>query len=711
MLAFISSVMDDEMQPARDRLVTVLDGAPFLLAWAFEYTPASSQNVDWSYLEKVRRSAFVFWLVGRNTTEPVEAEINEALAADRRLVVLRLPKPTRDERSLRLLERVRPRAKYRDVADLDQLAVEATLAVNDEISRALQDLPGMSRIARLDELGRASRARSIERWQAADVPLAQALELSDDLTVGAPPEDAVPREANPLVILRGDVGAGKSLSSERLLQAAIARQLEDATAPVPVFVRARDVGGDLKATALAASDGLGDPRQQGVFLVIDGADEPGIGAAAESLREARELTGTWPRTSTVITTRPLSPFARAEEAVDLSRMSPEGARALIGRIAGREVTLGQEAGWPANLREAIRLPLFAVLLGGHLRRSGVGVPASRAQLLSDLVQRGLARAGEDAAPLLRKLATVSLRYGGGPVPEAEVGSPGDLERLEESRLVARRGATVVFPLIVIAQWFAAESLVEGEPTIGDLVREPESLELWRYPLALVVGTRSHAAASAILGPLAQEHAGFASQIVEEGIAKWSSEEDVSPPPPRECGARIRAATAAWLEGIRPLDAASGIIGADGRLAAIGVHADDRWLDTGWFVAETSEDDVLELPTGVFGLLQSPEEAANWRGVRGARPGRQPAWAWRWAFEGVRDEVKALIKARAVPLLDSPLRNSRLWTVSCALLNLPFVHDEPIDLRPLAAGLPDEADVLITSEGRHVAARGVAAAMR
>lgn len=208
LLAFISSVMDDEMQPARDRLVTVLDGAPFLLAWAFEYTPASSQNVDWSYLEKVRRSAFVFWLVGRNTTEPVEAEINEALAADRRLVVLRLPKPTRDERSLRLLERVRPRAKYRDVADLDQLAVEATLAVNDEISRALQDLPGMSRIAPLDELGRASRARSIERWQAADVPLAQALELSDDLTVGAPPEDAVPREANPLVILRGDVGAG-----------------------------------------------------------------------------------------------------------------------------------------------------------------------------------------------------------------------------------------------------------------------------------------------------------------------------------------------------------------------------------------------------------------------------------------------------------------------------------------------------------------------
>ena len=138
--------MNAELQPARDRVVSVLDSAPFLLSWAFEYTPASSQSVDRSYLEKVRRAAFVFWLVGSETTAPVTAEIQEAVSADRRLIVMVLPASKRDPATNELIKLVRPRAKYREVADLDQLAVEVNLAVSDEINRALQDLPGMSRV-------------------------------------------------------------------------------------------------------------------------------------------------------------------------------------------------------------------------------------------------------------------------------------------------------------------------------------------------------------------------------------------------------------------------------------------------------------------------------------------------------------------------------------------------------------------------------------
>lgn len=101
LLAFISSVMDEELAPARECVEQTLGRAPFLLAWAFEHTPASAQDVQEAYLEKVRRSTLVFWLVGSRTTDPVTKEIGEALACQRRLIVLVLPAAHRDDATIR----------------------------------------------------------------------------------------------------------------------------------------------------------------------------------------------------------------------------------------------------------------------------------------------------------------------------------------------------------------------------------------------------------------------------------------------------------------------------------------------------------------------------------------------------------------------------------------------------------------------------------
>ena len=199
---------------------------------------------------------------------------------------------------------MRPRAKYREVADLDQLAVEVNLAVSDEINRALQDLPGMSRVARLDELGRASRGRCMERWQVAGLADALALDLAHDVSIGMAPAFVLPDPSHPMRILRGDLGAGKSLAGERFHQSSIAVQLADATARAPIYVRARDVTAGLSDYAVTAATGLGDPRQQGADLVLDGIDEAGVGVATDLIRQARELVRTWPSTRVLVTMPP-----------------------------------------------------------------------------------------------------------------------------------------------------------------------------------------------------------------------------------------------------------------------------------------------------------------------------------------------------------------------------------------------------------------------
>jgi hypothetical protein len=50
LLAFVSSVMRPELQWARDATVEALTKNPTLVPWAFEYTPASSESADASYL-------------------------------------------------------------------------------------------------------------------------------------------------------------------------------------------------------------------------------------------------------------------------------------------------------------------------------------------------------------------------------------------------------------------------------------------------------------------------------------------------------------------------------------------------------------------------------------------------------------------------------------------------------------------------------------
>lgn len=70
-----------------------------------------------------------------------------------------------------LLEKAKPHGRFRSLTDLDQLETEVEAAVADEIARALDGGPSLSRTERVDSLGRESLARCIQKWQAAGVGL------------------------------------------------------------------------------------------------------------------------------------------------------------------------------------------------------------------------------------------------------------------------------------------------------------------------------------------------------------------------------------------------------------------------------------------------------------------------------------------------------------------------------------------------------------
>ena len=652
--------MRPELEWARDAAVTALRENPVVVPWAFEFTPAASDAATETYLQKVRDADFVIWLVGSETTGPVRDEIAEALASNRRLWVIRLPADTRDELTTALLADVGQRAKYADVANADELRIVLELTFADEVVRALSETPGLTRLAQLEALARASRARMVRRWTAVGLPEAEAIALADDPSVGAPPPSFVPTAANPLSIVVGDVGSGKSVLGERALQQAIVAARERAGASIPVFVHAYEtVAVGLEAAVAAAAEGLGDVRVQGAFVVVDGLDEIPRAAAIRVLDAARVLVAAYPQMGVLITSRPTT-ILDGPELMPIPELTGEEVRTLIIRASGRAPAGGLRVVWPHALDKAIRRPLFAILFGLD-RRDPAGRTSTTAELIANLVAKAIdSERAVEALPWLQRLAVLSTDRDGAPVQVADVGDLAGRQAVTGSRLVIERERTVQFALPIFSQWFAAESLNSGTPTIVDLLADPLRLERWRYPLAIAVATGPTDRVDQLMEPLARNTPGFASQIVEEAVNRWAREESSEPVEVREAGRALRGSILAWAEGLGPLCDILLPHREDGGVLSTAIGTTPGWLTYGWHSGDT-DDEVVEFPPGV----RDDDEAWQW--IRQGRWAAEPGWAWRWGRDYWTNGIEGLVGGRRLRIDHPVLIDESLWLLALTLV--------------------------------------------
>jgi len=83
---FISSMIGEllkERQVVRD----AINGIPLTRAWAFEYAPASADQLEESYLSKVQECDLFILLVGEDISEPVKREYETAVEHSKRCLV------------------------------------------------------------------------------------------------------------------------------------------------------------------------------------------------------------------------------------------------------------------------------------------------------------------------------------------------------------------------------------------------------------------------------------------------------------------------------------------------------------------------------------------------------------------------------------------------------------------------------------------------
>ena len=125
----------EDLSLERDAAVRAIDSLPITRSWAFEYSPASADAVDESYLEKVDECDIFLLILGAELTDPVEREYARAAALGKRRLVFVQNVDQRSSRATGWLSE-RHDVKYQRFQGPDDLADHVQGAVVDEVIKS-----------------------------------------------------------------------------------------------------------------------------------------------------------------------------------------------------------------------------------------------------------------------------------------------------------------------------------------------------------------------------------------------------------------------------------------------------------------------------------------------------------------------------------------------------------------------------------------------
>jgi hypothetical protein len=517
------------------------------------------------------------------------------------------------------------------------------------------------------QLFQESIARCVIRWMALGLERTKALELANDQTVGAIELKNADLE-KPVLVLQGPLGAGKSLALERIFQDMLRNAESDPSKPLPLFLKAENAF-PLENVVLehCTKVGASDPSNLTVF--IDGADEISRSDAGDLMEAAQHLTLKWSSTKVLLTTRPLTGFAKSSEVLEIAELSKEATAELIGKIRGVERPYDRLWTYPKSIREAAKRPFFAVLLASYEQRTEVGSFLSTSELLDWLVDNAIKhteRKRPIAQQFLERLAKKSIDSGGKSIHLQDVGSREDLQTFLESGLVEQRGQYIRFALPVLAQWFAARSLESGQANIQEIAKTSRQLDRWRYPIGMLVGKSNFENITRILEPIAVNDIGFVGVILHDALSLNHFGPNGEPlPDEAECVRRIGIAMDALSRGMSTTGSKISPQRLDGRNRTLWARVNQHHLTVGWA--------DLELQQYKKSLGQSTDFTGFEGGGRsGTIDTRQEGWVWKLAKDRLASTLDDRLRNQSFDLEYGPIAEENFWSV--ALTYAKHIHD-------------------------------------
>ncbi|QFY05770.1 hypothetical protein GBF35_02975 [Nonomuraea phyllanthi] len=529
---------------------------------------------------------------------------------------------------------------------------------------------------RLARLKRESRARLVERWMAVGLGESMANELADDQTVGTPQRIEAEFPHAGMVALVGEFGSGKSVTAERLHLASIEQAATDPEAPIPVFLEARFIEGKVDAEIRSIASGIGNPEEVGVYLILDGLDEPGSVRALDILGQSRRAILQWPNSHSIITVRPGLELGDTPR-INYPEMNAQEVESLLGRVgASRDLQYSESA----SIGDAMRLPLFA-LIAAVLDTQDIRMPRSRGALLAAIASKALSKSGNvsdtQVQAGLRKLALLSISRNRR-VPVGEVGSQRLIEAMCATHLAVRKGMTISYGLSIFEQYFAGQAILEDG--LPEEMLDQSKLGAWQDALVLAVSMGSWRSTSALVEAIAGISPGIASAIVTKSVPPYDYDEDASLISYTECGKMLRHALAVWTSGIAPHGRQLGFTRSDGSVTSLAIGVQGSRLS--WGIVSPSAS--MDLPD----IVPAGPEVRD-RCIRlgsGVVSSSYSAWPWEWALSQVAHALENALSSQDITIPDIEASQKELdWALAKAIVN-----QNPMNHRPIPVDIAVEA---------------------
>ena len=702
LLVFISSVMDDELTPARNSATATIKEMDLSRPWAFEYTPASSEAASDAYLRKVEDADFVIWLVGSRTTQPVVNEIHRCLATQGHLLIFKLPAGERDEETETLLREAGKAVKWKEVGDLFTLESEIKLALHDEIIRAWRDPLRRTRNQSLDRARDRSLAECAVSLSALGVDGDVATRLLHEEGVGHDLDDLGPG----LHIVTGPQGSGKTLAAHRLFQKVVQRALDDASEAFPILINSADVLGNLWETIDSRCSGNVDPQTQPLMVILDAVDERGTREATSLVRQMEIYANANPKTTLVATTRPQMSSAHSGTTIQMPVLDDKQLVNLVASVSGEEPEKIDPRYWRSSLRETSRFPLFAIMIGVWLRDNPQVGNLSRRELVEYLGQAALGESAgdnEETDRLLQILAAKAVTYGTRVRLHEMAPSRSRQQQLLGSRMVHQSDGAIDFALPIFREWYASRAVLEGTIPVEDIDLDSDR---WTIPLSIATHSDNSPMAQGVMQHLASTNLSVASEVLREDERAWySGGRDPSLPTTAVgTGEEIRRAMGAWSEGLGPLFNVIGPVNSEGALSSLGIRLYGDSLVVSWYRGSDYLPSVVEF-TDDYNPVRSD---ADWE-VRKDWPAFSagpvpPTELWNWVDTKsslAKNLAEALQHRRFSRDLPDAVRELA-WAFALDCSNAGSFYEGPIQanaLLELIQRLPnDPRTALRTSDG-------------
>lgn len=510
----------------------------------------------------------------------------------------------------------------------------------------------------LDSLQREAHERCVARWLNAGVAPQLAQELAADKAVGADAVRWLQGQPEDFVWVNGTFGAGKSLAVDRHFQQALCDYRDGKQARLPVFLQAKTLIRPLGEEIATRAEALGDYYRQGVYAVIDGADECTQQEGRQLVQEAASYVRAHPGSKVLITSTFLE--VSGQQPKTLPQLSKTEADALLRRLTGK-----QAFGFPilsdGRFGADFANPFFIILCA----RFGTGL--CRAELVRRMVAAALEHVENAIQPveeLLAHLAQWQFDHGSALVPERELGpSQVALTSVLQTRLLERRGDFLSFSLECVAHWFAAQAIERGLVSMSDLLKDTARLERWQFALAMVLNRAEAELTDRIMRHLAETQPAFASLVLHDGLLNWGFSQPTRQVAAEEVGRNLREAMLAWKTGLEPVSDSMDFFPVNDRreLLKIAASSNNGRFDVIWH--DDPDLPCVSARQSVAWKARPRERTVYW----GSTVLDHPAWAWKTTHGFLARDLNKVTNEYSLAAANERLHREIAWAAGCYLL--------------------------------------------